>query len=261
MYRERRGKEENALKRIESTKNPQVKQWKKLLTKKEREKTGLFLVEGFHLVEEALKSNIVEQLILAETKTIPTSWNVDNIPIVIVTEAVIGELSDTETPQGIIAVCKHLHWSVDSVQTALFIDAVQDPGNLGTIIRTADAAGIDVVVVGEGSADIYNAKVMRATQGSLFHLPVVKGNIGQWIARFQNKHIPIYGTSLQHGVDYRSVAPSSSFALIVGNEGSGVSDKWLQQTTTNLYVPIYGKAESLNVAVATGILLYHLQKK
>ncbi|ACJ32922.1 SpoU family rRNA methylase [Anoxybacillus flavithermus WK1] len=252
---------EQRVKRIESPKNERVKQWKRLLTKKEREKTGLFLVEGFHLVEEALKSNIVELLIVSETKTIPTSWKVDHIPMVIVTEAVIGELSDTETPQGIVAVCRHLQWNVADVQTALFIDAVQDPGNVGTIIRTADAAGIDAVVVGEGSVDIYNAKVIRATQGSLFHFPVIKGDIGQWIAHFQNRHIPIYGTSLQNGVDYRSVSPSSSFALIVGNEGSGVNDKWLQQTTANLYVPIYGQAESLNVAVATGILLYHLQKK
>ncbi|WP_461200132.1 TrmH family RNA methyltransferase [Anoxybacillus sp. TBDG-1] len=250
------------MKRIESPKNERVKQWKKLLTKKERDKTGLFLIEGFHLVEEAIKSGVyIEELIIAEHATIPASWNVAHIPMTIVTNDVMKVISDTETPQGIAAVCKQLHWNIDDIQTALFIDAVQDPGNVGTIIRTADAAGVDVVVVGEGSADIYNAKVMRATQGSLFHFPVIKGDIGQWIARFQNKHIPIYGTSLQNGVDYRSVSPSSSFALIVGNEGSGVSDKWLQQTTTNLYVPIYGKAESLNVAVATGILLYHLQKK
>lgn len=250
------------MKRIESTKNERVKQWKKLSTKKERDRTGLFLIEGFHLVEEAIKSGVhIEELIVAEHAIIPASWNVAHIPMTIVTNDVMKTISDTETPQGIAAVCKQLHWNVDDVQTALFIDAVQDPGNVGTIIRTADAAGVDVVVVGEGSADIYNAKVIRATQGSLFHFPVIKEDIGQWIARFQNRHIPIYGTSLQHGVDYRSVAPSSSFALIVGNEGSGVNEQWLKQTTTNLYVPIYGKAESLNVAIATGILLYHLQKK
>ncbi|MBB5355225.1 TrmH family RNA methyltransferase [Anoxybacillus mongoliensis] len=250
------------MKRIESPKNERVKQWKKLLTKKGRDKTNLFLIEGFHLVEEAIKSGVhIEEIIIAEHATIPASWNVAHIPMTIVTNDVMKAISDTETPQGIAAVCKQLHWNIDDIQTALFIDAVQDPGNVGTIIRTADAAGIDAVVVGEGSADIYNAKVIRATQGSVFHFPVIKGDIGQWIARFQNKHIPIYGTSLQNGVDYRSVPPSSSFALIVGNEGSGVSDKWLQQTATNLYVPIYGKAESLNVAVATGILLYHLQKK
>ncbi len=250
------------MKRIESPKNERVKQWKKLLTKKGRDKTDLFLIEGFHLVEEAIKSGVhIEELIVAEHAIIPATWNIAHIPMTIVTDEVIKAISDTETPQGIAAVCKQLHRNIDHIQTALFIDAVQDPGNVGTIIRTADAAGIDAVVVGEGSADIYNAKVIRATQGSLFHFPVIKGDIGQWIARFQNKHIPIYGTSLQNGVDYRSVSPSSSFALIVGNEGSGVNDKWLQQTTTNLYVPIYGKAESLNVAVATGILLYHLQKK
>ncbi|AXM89549.1 RNA methyltransferase [Anoxybacillus ayderensis] len=250
------------MKRIESPKNERVKQWKKLLTKKERDKTGLFLIEGFHLVEEAIKSGVhIEEIIIAEHATIPASWNVAHIPMTIVTNDVMKAISDTETPQGIAAVCKQLHWNVDDVQTALFIDAVQDPGNVGTIIRTADAAGVDVVVVGEGSADVYNAKVIRATQGSLFHFPVIKGDIGQWMARFQNEHIPIYGTSLQNGVDYRSVAPSSSFALIVGNEGGGVSEQWLKQTTANLYVPIYGKAESLNVAIATGILLYHLQKK
>ncbi|ASA97726.1 RNA 2'-O ribose methyltransferase, SpoU family [Anoxybacillus flavithermus TNO-09.006] len=250
------------MKRIESPKNERVKQWKKLLTKKGRDKTGLFLIEGFHLVEEAVKSGVhIEELIVAEHAVIPASWNISHIPMTIVTDEVIKAISDTETPQGIAAVCKQMHWNVDDIQTALFIDAVQDPGNVGTIIRTADAAGIDAVVVGEGSVDIYNAKVIRATQGSLFHFPVIKGDIGQWIAHFQNRHIPIYGTSLQNGVDYRSVSPSSSFALIVGNEGSGVNDKWLQQTTANLYVPIYGKAESLNVAVATGILLYHLQKK
>ncbi|MBW7650706.1 RNA methyltransferase [Anoxybacillus sp. ST4] len=250
------------MKRIESPKNERVKQWKKLLTKKGRDKTGLFLIEGFHLVEEAIKSGVhIEELIVAEHAIIPASWNVAHVRTTIVTNDVMKAISDTETPQGIAAVCKQLHWNVDDVQTALFIDAVQDPGNVGTIIRTADAAGIDVVVVGEGSADVYNAKVIRATQGSLFHFPVIKGDIGEWIARFQSEHIPIYGTSLQNGVDYRSVAPSSSFALIVGNEGSGVNEQWLKQTTTNLYVPIYGKAESLNVAIATGILLYHLQKK
>jgi len=247
------------LKRIESAKNPQVKQWKKLSTKKERDKTGLFLVEGFHLVEEALKSNIVEQLILAETQTIPTSWNVDNIPMVIVTEAVMNELSDTETPQGIAAVCRQCSYEQVGMKTVLMVDAVQDPGNLGTIIRTADAVGVDAVILGDGCVDVYSPKVIRATQGSLFHLPVIKGNLPQWMSRLQEQNIPIYGTSLQNGVDYRSVTPVESFALLVGNEGSGVRKELLERTTTNLYVPIYGKAESLNVAVATGILLYYLR--
>ncbi|MGG2954753.1 TrmH family RNA methyltransferase [Geobacillus stearothermophilus] len=247
------------MKRIESPKNARVKQWKKLLTKKGRDETGLFLLEGFHLVEEAVKSRApLVELMVDERTAIPPGWDV-SVPVVIVTEAVMKAISSTETPQGIAAVCRQLPAEFEGVKTALLIDAVQDPGNLGTMIRTADAAGIDAVILGEGCADVYNPKVVRATQGSLFHLPVVKGDLVQWIARFKEQGIPVYGTALENAVDYRTVPPSSSFALLVGNEGSGVRREWLEMTTETIYIPIYGQAESLNVAVAAGILLYSLQ--
>lgn len=247
------------MKRIESPKNARVKQWKKLLTKKGRDETGLFLLEGFHLVEEAVKSRApLVELMVDERTAIPPGWDV-SVPVVIVTEAVMKAISSTETPQGIAAVCRQLLAELEGVKTALLIDAVQDPGNLGTMIRTADAAGIDAVILGEGCADVYNPKVVRATQGSLFHLPVVKGDLAQWIARFKEQGIPVYGTALENAVDYRTVPPSSSFALLVGNEGSGVRREWLEMTTETIYIPIYGQAESLNVAVAAGILLYSLQ--
>ncbi|MED4299389.1 RNA methyltransferase [Geobacillus stearothermophilus] len=247
------------MKRIESPKNARVKQWKKLLTKKGRDETGLFLLEGFHLVEEAVKSRApLVELMVDERTAIPPGWDV-SVPVVIVTEAVMKAISSTETPQGIAAVCRKLPAELEGVKTALLIDAVQDPGNLGTMIRTADAAGIDAVILGEGCADVYNPKVVRATQGSLFHLPVVKGDLAQWIARFKEQGIPVYGTALENAVDYRTVPPSSSFALLVGNEGSGVRREWLEMTTETIYIPIYGQAESLNVAVAAGILLYSLQ--
>jgi RNA methyltransferase, TrmH family len=263
MYKENVvSKGEFNLKRIESTKNPQVKQWKKLLTKKERDKTGLFIIEGFHLVEEALKSGIhIVEIILDEKKELPPSWTVDNIPITLVTEEIMKAISDTETPQGIAAICKQftyeqMDWGKANV---LLIDAVQDPGNVGTMIRTADAAGMDAVILGEGCVDLYNPKVIRATQGSLFHLPIMKGNLHDWMQRLKEQDVSIYGTSLETGEDYKKVQPTQPFALLVGNEGSGVSKDLLQQTTKNLYIPIYGKAESLNVAVATGILLYYLR--
>jgi RNA methyltransferase, TrmH family len=259
-YAKRKG--ESALKRIESVKNPQVKQWKKLLTKKERDKTGHFLIEGFHLVEEALKSNIsIIQLIVDENKAIPATWDVSGIPMAIVTEDVMKAISATETPQGIAAVCEQfsyddMDWTRANV---LLIDAVQDPGNIGTMIRTADAAGMDAVILGEGCADLYNPKVIRATQGSLFHLPIIRGNLREWIERLREKNVAIYGTALENGEDYRHIEPARPFALLVGNEGSGVHKELLQMTTKNLYIPIYGQAESLNVAVAAGILLYHLR--
>ncbi|SFA39182.1 RNA methyltransferase, TrmH family [Parageobacillus thermantarcticus] len=250
------------MKRIESVKNPQVKQWKKLLMKKERDKTGLFLIEGFHLVEEALKSNIsIVQLIIDEKKAIPATWDISGIPIAIVTEDVMKAISDTETPQGIAAVCEQFSYGdMDWAQAnVLLIDAVQDPGNIGTMIRTADAAGIDAVILGKGCADLYNPKVIRATQGSLFHLPIIRGNLREWMEKLQAQNVTIYGTSLVNGEDYRCIQPPRSFALLVGNEGSGVSKPLLEMTAKNLYIPIYGQAESLNVAVAAGILLYHLR--
>ena len=250
------------LKRIESVKNPQVKQWKKLHTKKERDKTGTFIVEGFHLVEEALKKreNVIE-LIMSETTDLPAHWNVDNISITIVTPEIMKELSETETTQGIVAVCNQVNQHDVSIKQAklLLIDAVQDPGNLGTMIRTAEAAGLDAIIVGTGSVDIYNSKVIRSTQGAIFHVPVIRAELDQWIIKLKEQDIPVYGSALENAISYREVQQSSTFALIVGNEGNGVNPTLLNQTNKNLYIPIYGKSESLNVAIATGILLYHLR--
>jgi len=246
------------LKHILSAKNPQVKEWKKCLTKKERDKTGTFLVEGFHLVEEALKANAIKHLIISEEIEMPT-WDYGDVPVTIVTREIIQELTDTETPQGIVAWCNQ--YSDEQVlstgKSFIALDQIQDPGNLGTIIRTADAAGIDAVIVGDGTVDIYNPKVVRSAQGSHFHLPIIKQNLPQFIAELKDKEIPVYGTSLENGVNYREVTPSASYCLIVGNEGNGVSKEVLATTDKNLYIPIHGKSESLNVAVAAGILIYH----
>lgn len=251
------------LKQIQSVKNPQVKQWKKLLTKKERDKTGTFLIEGFHLIEEALKQReqIVE-IIVSDKIELPPRLDFGSNSITTVTDEISKELSDTETPQGIYAVCRETvdQTYVEKAKSLLLIDAVQDPGNLGTMIRTADAAGIDAVIVGHGSVDIYNSKVLRSAQGSHFHLPIVPGNLEEWIETLKKRNIPVYGTTLENAKTYTEIAPQEEFALIVGNEGSGMNKDLLAKTTSNLYIPIYGQSESLNVAVAAGILLYYLKK-
>lgn len=251
------------MKYIHSVNNPQVKEWKKLLTKKGRDKTGSFIVEGYHLVEEALNQvDIVTHLIVSENVELPPKWDYGEIPLTIVTDDVMKSLSDTETPQGVVAICQQEKAEIANIKakTFLLIDAVQDPGNVGTMIRTADAAGIDAVIIGVGSVDIYNPKVLRSAQGSHFHLPLISGDLQTWIEKLQADSIPIYGTALENGRVYTEVLPQESFALIVGNEGNGVSKHLLKQTTTNLYIPIYGQSESLNVAVASGILLYYLKK-
>lgn len=248
------------MKYIQSAQNPQIKQWRKLLTKKERDKTGTFLVEGFHLVEEALKANRILHLIISEETELPQRWDFGPTPMTTVTQEIMKELSDTETPQGIVAVCEGDKGDTEiNGQQFLLIDAVQDPGNLGTMIRTADAAGIDAVIVGNGSVDVYNPKVLRSAQGSHFHLPIIRGDLMEWIEKLSTEHIQIYGTSLENGHIYTETKPTGLFALIVGNEGSGVNKELLERTNENLYIPIFGKSESLNVAVATGILLYYLK--
>jgi TrmH family RNA methyltransferase len=250
------------MKRIESKQNSKIKQWKKLQTKKEREKTGLFIIEGEHLVEEALHyKHYVRELVLSETFQVPHKWNLDGVDLYIIPNELMKEIGDTETPQGIAAICEQPIHKVnqEKLGSILLIDAVQDPGNLGTLIRTADASGIDAVVLGEGTVDVFNSKVLRATQGSIFHLPIVKGQIGEWIIRLKNENVTVYGTSLEGGVPFQTVSPSQPFALLVGNEGNGVQKEFLSQTDQNLYIPIYGKAESLNVTVAGGILLYYLR--
>ncbi|MDQ0174508.1 TrmH family RNA methyltransferase [Bacillus chungangensis] len=247
---------------IQSVKNQQVKEWRKLLTKKGRDRTGTYIIEGFHLVEEALQSRQeIVSLMIDENVDIPLHWDLQAFPTTTITAEVSAHLSSTETSQGVFAICRIPKFNVSTLKgsTFLLLDAIQDPGNLGTMIRTADAAGIDAVILGEGTVDVYNSKVIRAAQGSHFHLPILTGQLPEWIQKLQNQQIPVYGTALEGGVSYKTVQSSTSFALLVGNEGNGVAKTHLSLTTSNLYIPLYGKSESLNVAVATGILLYHLK--
>ena len=200
----------------------------------------------------------MEHLIIHEEKEFPRTWDYGDIPVTMVTDDVMRVLADTETPQGIMAICQQQNINVSNIngKKLLLIDSVQDPGNIGTMIRTADAAGMDAVILGTGCADPYNPKVVRSTQGSLFHLPIIKANLDPFIDELQ---IPVFGTALEGAIPYNQVESTDEFALLVGNEGQGVSKDLLEKTTNNLYIPIYGKSESLNVAVAAGILMYYLK--
>ena len=254
------------MKRIESTQNALVKHWKKLVTsKKDRDKSEEFIVEGFHLVEEALNTDgTILHLIVREDLELPAEWKTDHLQLIQVTKAVAKELVETEQSQGIFAHCRQPEYTDDEAagwKKLLFIDAVQDPGNIGTMIRTADAAGMDAVILGKGSADPFNPKTVRSAQGSHFHIPVVKGELGDWIDRMKADGIKVIGTGLQNAVDHYNVGPLKEFALIVGNEGSGVAAEYLSKADDIVKIPLYGKAESLNVAIAAGILLYTYGKQ
>jgi TrmH family RNA methyltransferase len=246
------------LKYIESAKNTHIKQWKKLHTKKERTKTGLFLVEGIHLVEEALKSGVVKELMVTSPDKLPSHIDPD-IELYELSEEAFSAMTETDTPQHIAAVCTVPVFEEKKYERLILLDAVQDPGNLGTLIRTADAAGLDAVILGDGTVDAYNGKTLRSAQGSHFHLPILKQSLQQTITACKEQGISVYGSALNNAKAYKSVTAEGPFALIVGNEGAGINPEILQMTDHNLYVPMYGQAESLNVAVAAAVLVYHLR--
>lgn len=252
-----------SMKRIESPQNTFVKHWKKLATtRKERERSGEFLVEGFHLVEEALKNEgTVLHILVREGVELPADWPLDHVQCIEITNSIAKELAETEQSQGVFAHCRQPQYTPDEMSSwrkLLLVDAVQDPGNIGTMIRTADAAGMDAVILGKGSADAYNSKTVRSAQGSHFHIPIVRDELADWIAFAKEQNIQVIGTGLQQAVNHFTVEPLPEFALIVGNEGSGVHPDYLSRADQVVKIPMYGQAESLNVAVATGILLYTL---
>lgn len=252
------------MKEIQGVKNPLIKELRKLQQKKYREKEGRYLMEGFHLVEEALKAKAPVELLLVTHKGL-TEWeewlDQQSVNQYLVSDEVMKSLSDLPTPPGIMGVLtKTEAGEVDFTGRWLLLDRVQDPGNVGTMVRTADAAGFDGVVLGHGCADLYSTKVLRSTQGSQFHLPVVQRALPEVIEAFRSQKIPVYGTELNEAAKgFQEVAPTANVALVMGNEGQGVAPEILALTDQNLYIPIYGQAESLNVGVAAGILMYHFR--
>lgn len=243
---------------ITSVKNEKVKNWRKLHNRKERTKAGTFLIEGFHLIEEAIKSNWdVLEIILQEDVSLP-AWKCD-APTVEVAENVFQHISQTKTPQGIAAVVRMKNSHEINGDLYLLLDRIQDPGNLGTIIRTADAAGFDAVMLGEGTVDLYNDKVIRATQGSLFHIPIIQESLPTEINKLKQEGFRIWASALTNSKDFHTLKPTSKVALILGNEGAGIEGTILELADEIVKIPIYGKAESLNVSIAAGILMYHLK--
>lgn len=243
---------------ITSLQNKQVKDWVKLHTRKGRMKTGTFLIEGHHLVEEAHNSEWdIKELIVQQDIQVP-SW-AESVTVNIVNEAVFKHIAQTTTPQGIAAVVYMAQPKKITGNEVLLIDQVQDPGNLGTMIRTADAAGFSAVILGNGTVDMYNDKVIRASQGSIFHLPILEGNLIDYIKMLKEDGFSIWAAALEQSQLYHEVEKQNKIALIVGNEGAGIQENFLKEADTIVKIPIYGQAESLNVSIAAGILMYHIK--
>ena len=242
---------------ITSKANSVVKNAKKLHQKKYRK--SAYLIEGWHLFEEAVQAGVtIEKIFALETyreqlASFPqTVW---------VSEDILLDLADSQTPQGIVAVVqKEEVGQADFRQGKfLFLEDVQDPGNVGTIIRTADAAGFTGVIVSDKSADIYSLKTLRSMQGSHFHLPIYRMSSQAFLDETKKAAIPVLATTLsKESVDYRELPPIENFVLVMGNEGQGISPLMAESADQLVHISMKGQAESLNVAVAAGILIFHL---
>lgn len=242
---------------ITSAQNSKVKNANKLKKKRDRDKTGQALIEGYHLIEEAYQSAVkIKQLFVVDVERLDEGLMTYAEEVFEINLKVAESLSGTVTPQGFFAVIEKPVPETTQAKQVLLVDCIQDPGNLGTLIRTADAAGLDLIVLEKGTADPYQDKVLRASQGSVFHIPIITQELSEFIDHFEGN---VYGTALENALPYQQIPSQDNFALLLGNEGEGVNADLLNKTTQNLTIPIYGKAESLNVAIAGSIVMYHLK--
>lgn len=252
---------------IESKNNTLFKETKKLKDRKGRNKASKYIIEGIRLVEEALKAKVSIDYIFIETeemqkfKACLMKFNkeyVDSIKIYEISKNLNKELSSTENPQGVTAVVnmKSSEFNYDGGFYVL-CDKVQDPGNLGTIIRTAHAAGVDGIILTKGTVDVYNDKTLRSTMGSIFYMPIIYDDENYSIIKsFKEKEYSIVATSLQAQNDFFEEDLKGKTIIVVGNEGNGVSDEVYSLSNKKVKIPMPGGAESLNVSIATSVIIY-----
>jgi TrmH family RNA methyltransferase len=250
------------IKEISSVNNQYVKDLLSLKDKNTRNELKLFLVEGYHLVEEALKHHLLDSVLSTDKEVLN---NIDIANKYLVSDAVIKKLSTTKTPQNIIGVVKNnINTSFDTLLSKrdlklIILDNVNDPGNLGTIIRTAAALGIDAVISSVETVDYYNDKVLRATQGAIFKIPLFKMNLKEVLLLLKDNNITVYGTHLESSISVKEVDKKDKLAVVVGNEAQGVSKEVLDLCDKNIILPMNNDVESLNVSIAAALLMWELK--
>lgn len=244
------------MKEITSVNNPLIKELSLLKNKKERINKKQFIVEGYHLVEEAYKNNCLKQIF-----TVNEEINYSGIEKVKTTEAVIKKLSSTIEPQGIVGIVEMPKFEKKNYTKYLVLDDVADPGNLGTIIRSSLALGIDALIVSPDTVDEYNDKVLRSTQGAIFKLPIFREDLKKAINNLKEQKIPVLVTSLKGATDVASLSRMNTFAIVLGNEARGVKEELVDLADKVIKVTMHNNVESLNVGVAAGMIAYYLINK
>ena len=255
--------------KITSSQNPLIKEIKSFRSRKNRSKKGLFIIEGSKLFFEALNEEekiasifMSEQFLsTGESKEILAKAAARSIKTYALPDRLFKAISDTESPQGILAVIKARHRNINQLPTEgnllVILETLQDPGNMGTIIRTADAAGFTGIIVSQGCVDVYNPKVLRSTMGSIFHIPLFfSDNLGETIQILKSKGSKIYAAHLKGTSNYFQLDMHNDTAIIIGNESKGISAEIAALADELVKIPMIGKAESLNASVAAALLMY-----
>ena len=232
--------------KITSIHNDNVKYWVSLKNKKIRDEERKFIVEGDHLIEEARKNNLIEYIISC----------VDEDADFYVTKEIMEKISDQKSISYNAAVVKFI--PEDSVNgNVIILDNLQDPGNLGTIIRSSVAFNIDTIIISDTSVDLYNPKVVRATEGMIFNLNIIRRNLEEIIPVLKNLGYKIVGTDVNEGNDVRNIS-KENVAIIIGNEGSGMSENIKKLCDEFINIKINKSCESLNAGVAASIIMYEV---
>ena len=258
---------------ISSKDNERVKYTKSLLKSKNRQKESKYIIEGYRILTLAIECNADLDYVFINEDFENKKEHLDflkilekkNVKIYKTTNKIFKELVDTENTQGILAVVGFKNRDIDnnindSHKFVLILDRIQDPGNMGTIIRTADAAGVDAIINLKGCVDIYNPKVIRSTMGSIFDMNIIQSTQDDTLRVLKEKGFEIVSSYLNTDNYYNTVNYKDKVALIIGNEANGVNDELIKESDTLVKIPIYGNAESLNAAISSAILMYEIKK-
>lgn len=246
------------MEKITSISNQLIKDIYQLKQKKYRTQTKQFMVEGLHLVEEAYKNKVLK-IVLSNDELLLNKFN--NVKTVLVNNQIIEKLSNTTTPQNVLGVVDIIENKFELVDKYLILDGVNDPGNLGTIIRTSLALGVNHLILSNNTVDIYNDKVIRATQGAIFKANIYYTDLEDIYIKLKQNNIKIITTSLEANKTLNDLEKMDKFAIVVGNEANGISNVSKEYADELIIIPMKNNIESLNVGIASGIILYGVLNK
>ncbi|MEY8380073.1 TrmH family RNA methyltransferase [Ileibacterium valens] len=250
---------------IASASNQTIKTLARLLLKKYRDESDYFLAEGAHMLQEASQAGLLKAIFVlwedqeARSSILQVIENHPEIPVINCSKSALGKLSSLKSESRLIGLCQKVQFDAKSASRILMLENVQDPGNVGTLIRSAYSFGADCVVLSEGCADGYNPKVLQATQGALFYIPLISKEIHKAISSCKDHDIPVFAAALHHdSIALSKVEHPEKFALLIGNEGQGLTKETIESADYVIHIEM-SAFESLNAAIAGSIILYQFQ--